>query len=205
MRDYLGGVLLGATQRRDLAAFLDEAADRGVTTLFLITSVPLVHFSPLVIRLTEGIPHTYPLAMRERWTATPFRAEHDEVADLLFAWQAARPERQVILLSGDVHSGAVFRLRNRRGAGTIRQWTSSPLTTPVSPLVRVVNTFGTRLLNWGGLPNHADREALLLANNFGLVDVVPLPCGGHLAQLTLHAYRAGDPASRPAVRVVARP
>ena len=125
VRDYPTGVLLGERQRRDFARFLEEAGDRQAATLFIVASVPIVHFAPGLVRLTEWIPGSHGSGMRDRWNAAPFAADRELVLESLFEWQAGRPERQVIVLSGDVHAGAEFQIRPRRGPGTILQLTSS--------------------------------------------------------------------------------
>src|SRR5439155_22349346 len=107
----------------------------------------------------------------------------------LVRWQAAGPRRQAILLSGDVHVGAAFRVERPRGPGRLVQWTSSALTTPLSRFLYVANTAGTALVRLGEWRYRVTREALVARNNFGLIDVTPLPGGGHLVDLRLCVYR----------------
>ncbi len=204
-RDYRRGVLLGARQWRDLDDFLAVASAHGIATVFVGSTIPLVHFSPALLRALEARPGDWGNGARDRWCAAPFRAARDALAERLFAWQTARPKRQAILLSGDVHAGAAFRLRHRRGPGTLWQWTSSPLTTPISPSQYLANWAGAALVARGEWRYRVTRRALVLGHNFGLVDLEPLASGGHQVTFTLHAYNWRSRALRPAARLVVRP
>ena len=205
MRDFRAGRLLGERQWRELEAFLGEADERDVPTLFFNASVPVVHVSPFLDDAMEWLPGDEGTDIRDRWCATPLEPEREALMNRLFAWQAARPERQVIFLSGDVHVGAAFRCRHPKGRGLIRQWTSSPLTTPTGLVDHLTNQIATALVNLGERCCRATREALVFDNNFGLVAVAPLPSGGHQVELTLYGYRRRGRDVRPAARVVARP
>ena len=204
VRDYREGRILGERQWQDLDYFLDAAAERGVQTLFIAASIPVVHHAPYFIRLTEWLPFLIGADIRDRWAADPIEHEREELLERLFDWQAAGPRRQVIVLSGDVHSGAAFRIRRRRGPGTVLQWTSSPLTTRPSLVELIANRAGTRFVNVGDDVYHAERRALLPTNNVGLVQVEPAPGGGHRVSLSLHAYKVGH-GLREAVRGTSAP
>lgn len=199
VRDYREGRILGEGQWQDLDRFLEEAADRDAGTVFIVASIPVVHHAPYFIRLTEWLPFLIGADIRDRWAADPIEHEREALLDRLFEWQAARPRRQAIVLSGDVHAGAAFRIRRRHGPGTVLQWTSSPLTTRPSIVELVANRAGTRFVNLGDDVYHAERRALLPTNNVGLVEVEPLSGGGHRVSLSLHAY-APERGLRVAVR-----
>lgn len=201
VRDYREGRALGERQWRDVDRFLDEAAERDVPTLFIVASIPIVHHAPYFIRLTEWIPLLLGTDIRDRWSSKPIVHERVAMLDRLLDWQAARPRRQVVVLSGDVHAGAAFRLRRRGSRGSLLQWTSSPLSTRASTAELVANRLGTRFVNLGDRRYHSRRLALLPTNNFGVVRVEPMPGGGHRVGLTLHAYKPGRPL-RAAVRGV---
>ena len=205
VRDYPTGVLLGERQRRDFQRFLAEAGERGAATLFIVASVPIVHFARGLVRLTERIPGSTGSGVRDRWSTTPFDGDRQLVLESLFDWQAAHSDRQVIVLSGDVHAGARFRIRRRDGPGTILQWTSSSLSSPVHLKLRLINWMGTRLPLWGERRYRIDRQALIFHNNFGLVDVIPLESGGHQVHLTLYAYQPQNQTLHAGDRAVGRP
>ena len=204
VRDWREGRIFGARQWQDLNRFLSEAAERGVGTLFIVASIPVIHHAPYFIRLTEWLPFLFGADIRDRWAADPIEHEREALLERLFDWQAAEPKRQVIVLSGDVHAGAAFRIRRKRGPGTLLQWTSSPLTTRPSLVEEIANRAGTRFVNVGDDVYHAERRALLPTNNVGLVQVEPLPGGGHRVSLSLHAYARGR-GLREAVRGTSAP
>jgi alkaline phosphatase D len=197
-RSYAAGRVVGPAQWRALDAFLAEATDLGVATVFVVSSVPVVHFPPLVVSLLERTRHPIGDDVRDRWSTSAFRADREALLDRLFAWQAARPARQAILLSGDVHVGAAFSLADRRGPGLLHQWTSSALSTPTRLSHRLANRVGTALVGLGEHRVRARRRALVTGNNFGIVRAEPRPGGGHAVALTLHAYAPATGTTRPA-------
>ncbi|MDP8924174.1 MAG: alkaline phosphatase family protein, partial [Chloroflexota bacterium] len=190
-RDYRQGRVLGERQWRDLDRFLAEAAEHDARTLFIAASIPVVHHGPSFVRLTEWLPTLLGADIRDRWSAAPIEPEREALLERLFDWQVAGPRRQVIVLSGDVHAGAAFRIRRRRGPGTVLQWTSSPLTTRPTIVEVLANRVGTRWVNFGDDVYRAERRALLPTNNVGLVQVEPVPGGGHRVSLSLHAFAVG--------------
>ena len=108
----------------------------------------------------------------------------------LFAWQAARPRRQVVLLSGDVHVAAAFSVRARRGPGRVAQWTSSALSTPGGIQHALGNRLVTRLARFGESSLRVWRRGITTGNNVGVVGVEGLPEGGHALTFTAHEYDA---------------
>jgi hypothetical protein len=205
VRDTTAGVVLGTRQWHDLDTFLAAADQRGCPTVFVVASVPVVHFSPALLALGERIPGSHQSGVRERWAQGALHVERDRLLDRLLAWQTAGPARQVILLSGDVHAGAAFRVQRPPNPGTIVQWTSSALTTPLSPFLLAANILGTALIQVGEWRYRITRQALVPRNNFGLVDVTPVPSGGHLVDLRLCGYQPERGTAAVAARVTARP
>ncbi len=193
VRDYESGVVIGPRQFERLDDFLAQATDRGTSTIFVAASVPVAHFSPRLVQLLEGIPLRGAADVRDRWSSSPFDAERNALLERLFEWQAAVPGRQAVILSGDVHVGAAFRLRRRGGRGTLLQFTSSALATPGGLMHSAANRLGTALVNWGEADLRASLLALETRNNFGVVRVRPLREGGHAVALRLYGFdpRAG--------------
>ncbi|HEV2123503.1 MAG TPA: hypothetical protein VGW38_12105, partial [Chloroflexota bacterium] len=204
-RAYDKGILVTERQWRDFRHFLEEAAARQCSTIFIIASIPVIHFSPLMTVLMSGLPTELGNDIRDRWSSAPFEREREALLESLFAWERADPHRQAIILSGDVHAGAAFRATAREGRGVIRQWTSSPLTTPTGIGHHLVNWLGSSLVNLGERALRIEREALVFGNNFGVVEVSPLPTGGHSVEYTLYNYLHDSGTIRPATRVTARP
>ncbi|MDZ7728519.1 MAG: hypothetical protein U5Q44_10210 [Dehalococcoidia bacterium] len=189
-RDYRNGRVVSDHQWKQFDEFLREASHRDVKTIFVVTSVPLVHFSPALVRMVDWIPARHGENARDRWDARDVQEERDRLEHRLFEWQAAGTRRQSIVISGDVHSGAAFTVTHKNGPGRFHQWTSSALTSPGGPVHAMGSTVGTRLVNVGEDDSHAERKGLLGSNNFGLVRVRPLDEGGHLITFRAFPYRA---------------
>ena len=191
VRNYAEGRLFGDQQWHAFHAFLEEASARDTRTLFIVAGIPVVHHAPALVRMAERVPHKYGTDLRDRWSAMPITHERTRFLDLLFGWQSARPGRQVVLLSGDVHAGAAFTVESHKGPGRIEQWTSSPLSTHAALPEVVANVVGSALVNLGEDGYHSKRHTLVLGNNFGLVQVEPLADGGHRVQLQHYGYQPG--------------
>ena len=191
VREYAYGRLFGDQQWHAFHRFLEEATERNTPTIFVVAGIPVVHHAPALVRLAERVHHKYGTDLRDRWSATPIIHERNRFLDLLLGWQSARPGRQVVLLSGDVHAGAAFTVESRKMPGRIQQWTSSPLSTHAGLPETLANVVGSALVNLGEDEYHSERQALVLGNNFGLVQVTPLADGGHRVELQLYGYKPG--------------
>ena len=189
VRDHQSRHLLGAAQWEAVRAFLAGAAAREFQTLFVVSSVPVAHTARWFAQLSAWLPMGTANSVRARWTAPAVVRARDAFYDVLFAWQAAAPGRQVILLSGDIHMASAWTIAQRAGPGVIQQFTSSALTTPLGRM--------GGLLNWvaGLSPNLLEprfrfqRHFLDGKNNFGLVRLTPLPAGGHRVVFTVRGWQ----------------
>jgi alkaline phosphatase D len=188
MREFNERRLLGEAQWESLDAFLAEADERGTPTVFIAASVPVVHESPAIASFLEGLRTSPGHDVRDRWDVPHFRHERKRLLERLFSWQSARPHRQVVILSGDVHVGAAFSLRprDRRQRGHISQWTSSALSTPTGIDHVIANKIVTGLVRFGERSLRVWGHGLVPTNNIGFVDVEPNPAGGH--DLTFRAF-----------------
>ena len=204
-RDWEHGRLLGQEQWQAVRAYLagDDAAT--VQTLFVVASIPVAHVSRWVAKLFDRVPGRNGAAVRDRWCSAQFIASRDELLGDLFAWQTARPERQAIFLSGDVHCASAFTIRQRRGRGVIQQFTSSALTTPDPWTARTVNRVAVRLPNLFEPRFAFQRRLLSFLNNFGVVEVVPLDDGGHRVSFTVRAWHPDKHRLVTAGRMVTTP
>jgi alkaline phosphatase D len=191
-RDFEKGQILGAAGWKLLDDFLAEATDRDVPTVFIGASVPVVHASPAMMKALEGLNASPGRDVRDRWSVPTFEAERTKLVDRLFAWQSAKPKRQVIVLSGDVHVGAAFSVRPRMGRGHFHQWTSSALSTPDGLKHVLANRLITRFVRLGEHELRVWRKGLATSNNVGLVEVEPAEDGGHVVSLTVYEYNSGD-------------
>lgn len=188
IRSWSDGRVLGARQLQDTEAYLEQCSEDGVRTVFIIASVPLIHFSPAIVSLLQWVPGGKGSDVRDRWDAAPFREERDALLDVLGTWQQAGAGRQVIVLSGDVHAGAAFEVRDRPTGGQILQWTSSSLSAPGGRLHDLVNHLGSRLVNLGEKRCEVRRVGIDARNNVGVVHVRAKPEGGHQVSFDLHAH-----------------
>ncbi|MBA3234992.1 MAG: hypothetical protein H0T59_03225, partial [Chloroflexi bacterium] len=198
VRDFDAGRILGDEQWARLDGFLDAAAERDVSTVFIVTTVPVVHASPRLMTILEGLPVATGNDIRDRWTVPTFIHERRALLDRLFAWQVERPNRQVVILSGDVHVAAAFAVRPRRGPGRIVQWTSSALSTLGGLQHVLANRLLTSLVRFGEGDLRVWRHGLATGNNVGFVDVRQRPEGGHTLTLTVHEYESDRDRLTPA-------
>lgn len=191
-RSYQEKRVLGDEQWRRLDRFLADADRRETPTVVLVASVPVVHLSPALVHAAAWIPGSKGTDVRDRWNVPAFRRDREALLERCFAWRAGRPNRQVIILSGDVHVGAAFRVRPRRSArwpgGALVQWTSSALTTPAGLQHRLANRIGTTFVNLGEPTVVSRRDGMNGHNNFGVVKVEPIEGGGHRLTFRLHTY-----------------
>jgi phosphodiesterase/alkaline phosphatase D-like protein len=185
-RDLQQGRTLGPTQWETLDRMLAPDLEPPISTLFVVLTVPIAHVATWFVRVAERFSTSVGYAARDRWNSRGFRHERDDLLRRLFAWQQAAPERQVILLSGDVHAANAFTIRPRRGQGVIRQFTSSPLTTPIRRSVRWMTPVYVRGTNLFEPDLRFERHFSAARYNFGVVRVEPLPAGGHRVEFVLH-------------------
>jgi phosphodiesterase/alkaline phosphatase D-like protein len=198
-RSHRRGRILGPTQWAALDRMLASDLTPPISTLFVVLTVPIAHVSTWFVRVAEQFSTSTGHAARDRWNSGAFRHERNELLRRLFAWQQGAPERQVILLSGDVHAANAYTIRPRHGPGVIRQFTSSPLTTPIPRSVRWLTRVVVRAPNLFEPELRFERHFSAVRHNFGIVQVEPLPPGGHRVEFTVHpgpmarvAFKPGD-------------
>ena len=204
-RDFQEGRVMGDAGWARLDAFLAEATERELPTVFLGVSVPVVHASPSLMTALERIRTSSGRDVRDRWSVPTFKSQRTMLVERLFAWQSARPRRQVIVLSGDVHVGAAFHVRPPGGPGRFSQWTSSALSTPDGLKHVLANRLVTRFVRLGERELRVWRRGLATSNNVGVVDVEPADGGGHVVRLTVDQYDERDARLTPALTDTAAP
>lgn len=188
IRSWADGRVLGPRQLADTETYLARCADEDVRTVFIVSSIPLIHFSPAIVSVLQWVPGGKGSDVRDRWDAAPFREERDALLGLLGAWQQGAPRRQVIVLSGDVHAGGAFEVYDRPTGGRIQQWTSSSLSAPGGRVHDLVNHLGSRLVNLGESRCAVRRIGVDARNNVATVQVRPATGGGHDVTFNLHAH-----------------
>jgi hypothetical protein len=167
----------------------------------------VVHESPAIATLLEGLRTSPGHDVRDRWDVPHFRQERTALLERLFAWQSAQPRRQVVILSGDVHVGAAFSLRprDRTRRGHISQWTSSALSTPTGIDHVMANRIVTGLVRFGERDVRVWRQGLVPTNNIGFVAIEPNPEGGHDLEFRVLAYDRKHDQLREALTVRSTP
>ena len=194
-RDYREERVIGELQWKAFDAFLAEAEARNVETVFIVTSIPVVHFSPAIVRLLDRLPGHDGDNARDRWDAGANCEARDRILEAIFDWQAARPTRNVLVLSGDVHAGAAFTV-SRKGprSGQFAQWTASALSSPGGVAHDFANRLATLPVNFGKSDRTAKRHGIEPDNNVGIVELAPRERGpGHSVSLSIYGY---DPKRR---------
>ncbi len=192
--------MLGRCQWEDLLAFLDGPASEYITTLFLVSSVPVAHVARWLTLMFERLPGKLGNSVRDRWTAGAYRNRRDALLDRLAAWQSGKLERQVIVLSGDVHVAGAHTIRSRQDGTKIEQFTSSAFTTPLSSYERYLNVVAARGLNLFEPEWRFVRHFISYANNVGLVRLTPLEEGGHAVEFLVRGWNRRERALHTVAR-----
>lgn len=192
-RNWDAGQVMGEEQWWGLETFLADAADRDTRTVFVAATIPAVHFPPVAVRLLDGLPGSKGGNIRDRWDSESFQPQRDRLLHILCDWQAEGAGRQAIILSGDVHAGAAFRVQRKQGPGQVLQWTSSSMTAPIGLVHILANNLGTAAVNLGEKDFTSTRDAVQARNNFGVVRVEPLGSRdqpGHRISFSLYKYHS---------------
>jgi hypothetical protein len=153
----------------------------------------------------ERLPSSSGRDVRDRWSVPTFAAQRTRLVETLFEWQAKRSNRQVVVLSGDVHVGAAFNVKPRNGRGRFAQWTSSALSTPDGLKHIVANRLITKFVRLGEHELRVWRRGVATSNNVGIVDVEPAADGGHVVRLTIYEFAAESDSLKPTLTDLSRP
>ena len=142
--------ILGRDQMDRLLAWLRaRRADDQARALFIVSPVPVVHMSEVIVNRLDleilGIADD----LRDEWGHDTNWAERDKMLDAVFALShdVGKP---VAFLSGDVHIGAAFRLtRRRHPKARVFQLTSSAITyaDTMGGILRTAYAHGSGLIN----------------------------------------------------------
>lgn len=204
-RDVERGSLLGRAQWGWLKEVLAGPESASAVTLFVISTVPLAHPARWFGRLLAVAPGAYGAAIRDRWSSPAFVEERDRLLGALFAWQRARPGRQVCVLSGDIHTGGAFQIRERRGRGVVQQFISSAMTSDLPLLSRAANRIGSVACGLGEASITIRKRWLEYRRNYALVRVRPMPAGGHRVEFALMAWDARTRRTQLSHRLITEP
>lgn len=166
--------VLGTTQLNRFLDWLDDLGPAETRYLFVVSAVPVLHMKPVFVNADDNtLSDLADLQddMRDAWEHKLHDSERRKLVKALFA--AANRGIRVSILSGDVHTSAVFRLVDEHSGSVMYQLTSSAIT---------YNT--PRLLGWvlgNTVPDEGksgdgywfERLALYTDSNFSLIRVDP--------------------------------
>lgn len=158
--------LLGEPQHRRFRSWVRRKHADGAQVLFVVAPVPVVHWRSFAVnRLDLG---TFKDDFRDEWDHETNQKERDDFLEPLLEY-SQETGCPVVILSGDVHCGGIFRIHDSsRPSATLWQVTSSPISrSPVPDLLRHL-TRRDGVLS-GSKTLFFDRKALWTENNFGLV------------------------------------
>ncbi|MBK9130140.1 MAG: alkaline phosphatase family protein [Gammaproteobacteria bacterium] len=121
--------ILGPEQMRRFEAWLQQLDPAITKYVFVVTAVPVLHMMPVLVNADDSV-----LAdmadlqddLRDAWEHNKHNAERRALLKALFG--AARRGLRVSILSGDVHTSAVFRMVDKDQGAVIYQLTSSAIT-----------------------------------------------------------------------------
>ncbi len=121
--------ILGTKQLKRFQQWLLELDPEQTRYLFVVSTVPLMHMSSVVVNADDNVLSD--LAdlqddLRDSWEHKLHNAERKNLVRSLF--DTARRGIKVSVLSGDVHTSAVFRMVDRQSGAVIYQLTSSAIT-----------------------------------------------------------------------------
>lgn len=173
-RDYTaaGKPVLGEEQ---IVRFESWLAQSSAKVVFVVSSIPMVHVSKFVVNwgAIGGLKDD----IRDSWEHSSHRAERDRLLELVFKHSHDKGVK-VAFLSGDVHIGSAFRLRQPRFEdASVHQLTSSAITwsSVQGELLRLGAATEGVLGHSSATPKKArtyyERLHVAEENNFAIVDV----------------------------------
>lgn len=105
--------IMSATNWNNLKAWLEGPAGQAIKNLFVMTAVPVVYRSFATVEaIIDNTPWHEEIEddVHDHWSARPHAAERMRLVMVLFNFLQAHPACKAVLLSGDVHVGALGQL-----------------------------------------------------------------------------------------------
>ncbi len=121
--------ILGTKQLKRFLQWLQDLDPRQTRYLFIVSTVPLMHMSSVVVNASEGVMADLSDLqddLRDSWEHKLHNSERKKLVRALF--DVANRGIKVSILSGDVHASAVFRMVDQQSEAVIYQLTSSAIT-----------------------------------------------------------------------------
>lgn len=133
-RSVTRGSILGHVQLAALRDFLARSPDAH--SVLIVAPVPLFHISEIAVRLGSRLSDS--TAFADRLLHPAYRAEVTTLCTLLRDHRRRQPHQRLVLVSGDIHVGAISVVR-WDGGPPCHQLVASPVTNTGQPMVSMVS------------------------------------------------------------------
>ncbi len=167
--------ILGANQLNRFVAWLKDLDPIKTRYVFVVSAVPLLHMKPVLVNADDSVIADIANLqddLRDAWEHKLHDTERRVLVNALF--EAAGRGIKVSILSGDVHTSAVFRMVHEDTGAVIFQLTSSAITYNKPRLLGWV--LGNTVPDEGESDDgyQFERLALYTDSNFSMVRVDPV-------------------------------
>lgn len=129
-RHQEGNALLGDEQMQRLDNWLNKSSTKRKKTIFIISTVPVVHWGPFVIKLDVGSMKD---DIRDEWEHESNHSERQVLLDKIFKFSMDN-NCPVVFLSGDVHCSSFYSIEDEDYLGArVFNATSSAISRKPAP------------------------------------------------------------------------
>ncbi len=166
--------ILGSEQLKRFCDWLKALDPKKTRYLFVASSVPMMHMRSVIVNADDSLLADMANLqddLRDAWEHKSHNAERKILVKALF--DAAQRGIKVSILSGDVHTSAVFRMVHKQSKAVIYQLTSSAITYNKPRLLGWI--LGETVPDKGSSEDGYDFERLALytESNFAMLRVDP--------------------------------
>ncbi|HLP46364.1 MAG TPA: alkaline phosphatase D family protein [Candidatus Kapabacteria bacterium] len=182
--------LAGKEQWEDIENWLKNDRVKESKVLFVVTSVPVFHLSPIFTsqKLVK-------LHIEDHWSTNTNKNERRKLLKLLLDW-SDNENKQIFILGGDIHLGTEVCAREERTGKNIQQITSSPITNKPTPLPNFIAELLTNRFYFTLVEN--DKKSRMMVKfirrhrkrNFAIIEV---DYKNGIPGVKLNMYRDGRP------------
>ena len=174
--------ILGKDQMDRIKEWLKSDEALSANALFIVSPVPLVHIKNFIVNNLDLPLLGLADDLRDEWAHKSNWWERNRLLDAVFECSQTQGKR-VMFLSGDVHIGAGFRLtRANQSAARVYQLTSSSITYPIPPLLKLAVSGAGKLGDTDKVDAKSRTAFQILhppfgRNNFGIISITSRPDG----------------------------
>lgn len=167
--------ILGQAQLSRFTEWLQALDPAKTPYVFIVSAVPVLHMSPVLVNADANVVADIANLqddLRDAWEHRLHDSERKALVSALF--EAATRGIRISILSGDVHTSAVFRMVDRARGVVIYQLTSSAITYSKPRLLGWV--LGNTVPDEGESKDgyHFERIALYTDSNFSVLRIDPV-------------------------------